>query len=207
MNQLFYRLENFKIKMFFETEFLSGHEQIPVSDTLFLEFLKLNHDGFFFSKALHIYGLSNLSFHNIFKVNKVFAEEYQSILKSPGFCFATDVFGNQFCFNNQGTVSFLNIETAEEELIANSFEEWIERILAETNYFSGESLLLQWEEVMGPLNFNERLVPKRPFIINGAYACENLRIDDWENCLRYNASIARQIHDLPDGTMIEFRVD
>jgi hypothetical protein len=41
-----------------------------------------------------------------------------------------------------------------------------------------------------------------PFVLGGAYSIENLRLKHYKENLYFNASIASQISDLPDGTPI-----
>ncbi|WP_163505153.1 SMI1/KNR4 family protein [Fodinicola acaciae] len=80
--------------------------------------------------------------------------------------FAEDIFGEQFGIKNNKICSF-NPETGETEEIASSLEEWAESILADYNMMTGYSLGSEWQRVNGSLPFNQRLLPKIPFILNG----------------------------------------
>jgi hypothetical protein len=175
-----------------------------IQDSACTEFLNKGYDGFYFSKALHIYGLSQDNFHDIDHINAAFKEEYGFLDKIPYF-FACDLFGNQFGFDSKEIV-FFNLETCKSEPVAKNFEDWMGVIIEKSNYYSGESILLDWENVLSPIELNQRLVPRTPFVIGGEYSPKNMLAVDCIKTINYNASIARQIYNVPDGTLIELKV-
>ena len=60
---------------------------------------------------------------------------------------------------------------------------------------------------MLPLNYDERLTPKMPFILEGDYDLNNVRVEKLGKILEFNSSIAKQIFDLPDGTPFKIKVE
>lgn len=175
---------------------------LKFSDSDYIDFLSNSFDGFYFSKSLHIYGYSEYDFHNIEFINNLIQKEYDFIKDFDLISFACDVFGNQFCFAKNG-IALFNIETGEKEILTPCFRDWIDIILTDPNYYSGESILTDWEELMTPLKYNERFLPLQPFVIGGQFAAKNMRVYDFITVIKYNASLARQIYNLPDGSSIE----
>jgi hypothetical protein len=74
------------------------------------------------------------------------------------------------------------------------------------DYLTGESLLARWESKNGYLNTGDRLCPKKPFVVGGEYDIENLSPLGIEKNLSYNSELAKQIHNLSDGTPIRFQI-
>lgn len=195
----------------------SSH-QIPVNSALLTEiyltntvdknyssFLQSNSTGFFFSDALHLYGLSEDEYHDIFYINSFLKKAYGFLMKDEVFFFGCDLFGNQFAFL-KNEICMLNVETGEFDMIAPDFNKFVDILIAEQNYYTGESVLIQWNDLMTPMNFKQRLVPIKPFVIGGEYSPNNMRAVDFFETISYNASIAKQIYDLPDGANIEIIV-
>ena len=198
---MFDRLVKHKIKEPFQCEIdfsnlAEFHAKIE-DEGYFTFILEISNGGFFFDKALHIYGLcKEPCYQSILDINDHIQNEYRELVKGTVF-FGQDIFGNQFGYDKNEIV-FFNIETAEKKVIAKNFEDWIAIILRESNYYTGHPLAKLW----GNINFNERLCPKKPFIIGGEYKIENLYIEKYPMYLSTNANIARQIFYLPDGTDI-----
>lgn len=182
--------------------------QKNISDKFYLDFIKTYNGGYFFDKALHIYGCTNkFTFHSINKINDKINHEYGKI-SYGNFFFASDVFGNQYCYDFQiGHIFLFNIESGDKEFVANNFLEWIEAIKSETDYYTGQSIIQKWEGIMLPVNYDERLTPKKPFVIGGDYHPNNLRVEKLDKILEFNSSIAKQIYDLPDGTSITIKLE
>jgi hypothetical protein len=96
-----------------------------------------------------------------------------------------------------------NPETGNIEVVATSLEGWAERILADYTVETGWPLAHEWQRRYGPLPVQERLIPKIPFVLGGAYDTDNLYAIDAVKGMRFRADIARQIRDLPDGTQVK----
>ncbi|MDX2173675.1 MAG: hypothetical protein SFY56_11190 [Bacteroidota bacterium] len=171
----------------------------------YMKFIKDGHTGFYFNKSLHIYGISADNFHDIIFINQLFKSNYNFAINENVKCFASDLFGNQFCWNGYEII-FFNNETCEMEPLAKNFREWVNVILEDINYFTGNSILNLWEEIMLPLEFSEKLVPIKPFVLGGEYHPNNLRPLNFIESIKYNSEIAKQIFDLPDGTEIKIEI-
>ena len=195
------KLVKYKYKDYTPSKSLYIETNISENKT-YNEILKLKLDGFYFSKALHIYGFCDDNFHNIEYINTFFKNKFNFINSKDLILFGCDLFGNQFCFK-ENKIGFLNIETGETELIAENFEDWVNVLLNDYNYYTGVQILNEWEELMLPLKITERFVPIKPFVIGGEYSPKNMRAIEFFETLDYNSSLAKQIYNLPDGTPIE----
>jgi hypothetical protein len=63
-----------------------------------------------------------------------------------------------------------------------------------------------WQKAHGVPNPWHRLIAKTPFVLGGAHELSNLSAMDSLIVMRNLGNLARQIHDLPDGSSIEFRI-
>ncbi len=122
-----------------------------------------------------------------------------------GVFFAEDVFGTQFGLCPDGVVTF-DPETADYELVAASMEEWAALLLADPAYWTGHPVAAAWQRANRPLCAGERLSPVTPFVLGGAFDAANLRAIEATEGMRFRASIATRIRDLPDGAQVELRV-
>jgi hypothetical protein len=176
--------------------------ELGLKDETWVALIPLLNGGYFFSRSLHIYGLCNEpSSHSILHINNLLRNQYGDLIGSQVF-FACDLFGNQFGFSKEG-ISFWNIETAESEIVAENFKEWMHVLEFELDYFTAEPLAIEWQDAVRPLNPDERLTPETPFVIGGEYETGNLQALSFESIVRFNAIIAKQVFDLPDGTAID----
>lgn len=116
--------------------------------------------------------------------------------------FAEDIFGDQFALGPLGVMRF-NAETARTSVLALTIEDWAELVLQNYEEETGYPLAHQWQLQYGPLPQGQRLNPKRPFVMGGAYAVENLTPVDAAEGMKFRGEIAVQIHDLPDGATID----
>ena len=185
-----------------------GTSQYPVTidDSDFVYFQLNFGGGFFFENAFLIYpNLQNsksiLDFNNI---NNLMKSCFCDLIKGALF-WGCEIFGNQFAFKD-GSFYFFNIETAEFEFMGNSFDEVVVLLKSETEYFTGKSLLLKWQESYGIIANDERLCPKRPFVVGGEYEINNLYKLNIGQLIKYNGALANKISGLQDGTIIDFEV-
>jgi hypothetical protein len=129
--------------------------------------------------------------------------EYQQDLRDVLF-FAEDIFGVQFCIRAE-EVCIFEPETGLFTSICSSLEAWAAYVLGDINLATGYPLAHDWQLKNGPLTPGSRLLPKLPFVVGGKYELGNLyTLDDAEG-MRFRASIANQIRDLPDGSQITFK--
>jgi hypothetical protein len=92
-------------------------------------------------------------------------------------CFAQDLFGVQFAIEDQLIVTF-DPETADRHTIGESLDDWAEWLLAEPDERGAWSLATAWQKNHGPLDHNERLLPKTFFVFGGKYTGNNLTVSD-----------------------------
>lgn len=208
MNEINFLLRNRNDELFLPVYSGDLEQSRSITDKHYIEFIKKYNGGFFFEKSLLIYGYtSNHEIYSLDKINEKINLEYGTI-SANNFFFACDAFGNQFCFDYLiDKIFFFNIETGNKEFIANDFIEWIQVIKSETDYYTGQPFVVKWEEIMHPLNSDERLTPKMPFILNGQYDLNNIRVEKLDKILEFNSSIAKQIFDLPDGTPFKIKLE
>lgn len=166
-------------------------------DTSYDDYLNTTNGGFYFENALHLYGISPAySHHDIDYIHELINKLYGE-LSNALFFFGEDLFGNQFAFSAEGIVLF-NIETAERKYLASNFLEWVTILEGDLNAITGRSLVPT--DAIFELAWGKRLCPKLPFILGGDFKMENLVLKGFEENFGFNASIAKQIHELPDGT-------
>mgnify|MGYP001546136526 CR=1 FL=1 len=176
-----------------------------IHDKNYLEFIKKINGGFFYNYSLHIYAVStSFEFHDIFKINEIIKESFGKIIKND-FYFAQEIFGNQFGYCDEGIV-FLNIESGERNIIARDFDEWMEILNKDLDYFTGRKLVESWNKFNNAMKPNERFCPKIPFVIGGKFEIENLFLQAFPKNILANANIATQIYELPDGTPIKLKI-
>lgn len=165
-------------------------------------------NGFYgFESALHVFPAApfekemTLGRWNTFSV---WRNEYGRLSDNMLF-FAEDAFGNQFCLHHGG-ISVFEAETGRIEIIANTVEEWADRVLADYNLMTGYPLLHRWQTVYGRLPMGMRLVPKIPFVLGGEYDLENLSAMSAVSGMKSRGNLAVQLVDLPDGAQVEYRI-
>lgn len=171
-----------------------------------LESMLASRNGFYaFESALHVFpvgerrGVMDLVRWNAVDLWKT----AYNTLANDCFCFAEDTFGMQYCMYD-GQVCFFDAETADIEVFSDTLDGWAEKILQDPGLHTGYSLAHQWQQRYGAIPEGRRLLPKRPFFAGGDYTIDNLYLADAVEGMRARGSIAQQIHDLPDGTTIEF---
>jgi SMI1 / KNR4 family (SUKH-1) len=190
-----------------KNEFVSAkvEDVISVKDLDYIDFLKLFNGGFFFNQALHFYSIENtIKIFTLNEMNILLYSKYEKLSKGLTF-FAQDIFGNQFAFEGKRII-FFNIETGDKEEIAQNFDEFINVVLQNSDYYIGEIYLSEWKSLNGDIKLNERLCPKIPFVLGGEYNIANLYALEIEKNIEYNAAIAVQVKDLPDGTAYKLEV-
>jgi hypothetical protein len=172
-----------------------------------LERLLTRKNGFVaFESSLHILSLGAVAMDcTLDEWNKpdLWRDAYGR-LASEGLYFAEDAFGNQFCVR-EGKVCAFDAETAEMRIVSPGLEQWAEVVLGDYAYWSGFPLAHDWQLQNGPLPTGSRLVPKQPFVIGGEYALQNLRAVSAVRGMRWRGGIAKQIHELPNGSPVRLQ--
>jgi hypothetical protein len=120
-------------------------------------------------------------------------------------CFAEDIFSNQFCIAGD-KICLFNAEPAEVEEISSTIDDLCIKILENYNSLTGYRFAREWQELHGRLPGRHRLMPKKPFVVGGAYEVSNIVAIDSFLLMKSLGNLAHQIHDLPDGTYIRFEV-
>jgi hypothetical protein len=161
-------------------------------------------NGFYaFKAALHVFPRCNHDSHeNLGHWNDFenWKSAYGELLGSAT-CFAQDVFGEQFATLGADIVGF-NPESGAIRPLASTIEDWACRILADYETMTGYPFANDWQETFRVLRDNERLMPKRPFILGGTYDVNNLYAFDALQAMRLRGDIYRQIANVPEGSDI-----
>ncbi|UWY30124.1 SMI1/KNR4 family protein [Flavobacterium sp. TR2] len=193
----------------YKTKTLNSEEtdlSFYISDDRYKDFIRNGNAGFYFKDALHFYGNSNeFSFHSLVFMNELIRKLYGEICKDLTFI-AEDVFGNQFCYNIHNYFFMFNIESGELTELAFGFEDFINQLKEDSDYFTGEGLLTEKIENIANLSLGYRYCPKLPFILGGEYSSENLVLKTYTENLEFSSSIYHQIKDLPDGSDFEIKI-
>jgi hypothetical protein len=160
--------------------------------------------GLFLDRSLQFYGFaSTKNYQDIDFINQIFSEEFGNYFKGI-LTIGQDIFANQFVYDLSTQEIFLfNIETADKEKLANNFKHFIEILFSDLEYYSGRTFILNWNNSFGS---DQRLCPQKPFIIGGDYVNENFYASSFPKYLYFFADIAKQIHEIPDGTPIKLKI-
>jgi hypothetical protein len=176
-----------------------------IDDALYHRFMVQTNGGFFFNRSLLIYGLGDVPAYASFVDINLLVNSVYNTFASKAHFFACDFLGNQFAFLDK-EVHLLNIETGQFELVAANFSQWLTALSDHLDYYTGQSLLRGWEQQFKQLSAEKRLCPKVPFSMGGQYSIHNLFSVNVEEMIKYNADIASQIYNLPDGTELKLKL-
>jgi len=119
--------------------------------------------------------------------------------------FGEDIFGDQFCFKDR-RIHVFHSETGEVEFMAEDLETWAQVILDGYPFWTGYPLAHDWQALHGPLKRGHRLSPKIPFVMGGDYKVDFLYSIPSIEAMRFRASMAMQIRNLPDGSKVKLIV-
>jgi len=119
--------------------------------------------------------------------------------------FAEVAFGIQFCTRDDSVQSF-DPETGRFTKVAETLEDWARWILENHTLRTGWPLAHQWQAQHGPLQPGMRLLPKVPFVCGGQFSVENLYVLKDVDGMRFRASLANQLINVPDGTEIVLKI-
>ncbi|PXY25872.1 SMI1/KNR4 family protein [Prauserella sp. PE36] len=119
-------------------------------------------------------------------------------------CFAQDLLGVQFAIEDDRRVVSFDPETGERTAIGAGLGDWATWLLEDPGPRGAGPLARLWQDTHGALGHDERLLPLTPFVLGGAYGLDNLVARDAVTAMRSRGAIARQLHELPDGTPISF---
>jgi hypothetical protein len=182
-------------------------ESIGIEDALYIEFLRDNNGGYFYTNSLLLFGFSEKQEQfNILHMNDLYKKYYANLVDGLYF-FGQDIFGNGFAFENESIV-FFNMESGQKDVLASSFIEWLEVLYNDLDYYTGESLVSELNnDERKELTINKRLSPKYPFILGGEYDINNLVLKNYIENISYNSSIAKQVYGLPAGSKIEIKIE
>ncbi|MFC5910669.1 SMI1/KNR4 family protein [Streptacidiphilus monticola] len=122
------------------------------------------------------------------------------------FCFAQDIFGVQFAVVEGKEVVRFDPETARDEVLGESLEDWAAWLLADPDVNGAASFAYAYQQERGALDPNERLVPRTFFVAGGGYDFDNFVAYDAVTAMRIRGPIAQQVHDLPDGATVNIRL-
>ncbi len=199
-------LDKSKSLDFVPQAFTSDIEPLLVKDDFYLSFLRSFNGGYFFDNALHIFGTAEETpHHDLNYINNLFRVSFRELSKDIWF-FAEDIFGNPYGFYDNNVILF-NLETSDKEIVAKDFSGWLNEINNDIDYYTGQSLAQKLnKEDKFQLSCGKRLGAKYPFVIGGEYTIENLTLKGFKDNIGYNASIAKQIADLPDGSAIKLDI-
>jgi hypothetical protein len=119
--------------------------------------------------------------------------------------FAEDIFGVQFCIRDDAIHRF-DPETGAFQEMAPTLDAWAKILLADAEVLTGHSIAHRWQVRHGPLPGGSRLVPVIPFVLGGEFEVTNLHLLEAAKGMRFRASIAVQIRDLPEGTEVKIKL-
>jgi hypothetical protein len=165
-------------------------------------------NGFYaFESALHVCPIQSCDTEiGLFAWNAsdLWRNEYQGLADDCLF-FAEDIFGVQFCAMDDGIHQF-DPETGARRKIASDLEGWAAAVLGDYEELTGYPLAHEWQLMNGAIAAGLRLVPKIPFVGGGRFEVSNLYPIEAVQAMRFRASLAVQIRDLPEGARVQIRI-
>lgn len=173
------------------------------------ELLKIKNGFYAFESALHVFPsadpiLCKTMSLETWNEQHLWRGEYNHLTEGCLF-FAEDIFGSQFCIHTN-QICIFEPETGELENLCSSIDEWAMQILQDHEVLTGFPLAHEWQKKNGKIADGRRLLPKVPFIGGGEFSIKNLYEIDSVQGMKSRASLARQIHDFPDGTKFTFKI-
>lgn len=182
-----------------------GVEQGPLAE---LARLLSAMNGFFaYNAGVHVFragdegvGYDVLSWNS----TELWKATYQG-LADDFFCFGQDILGTQFAVYQDQVVAF-DPEDATHKVIGPTLGDWAEWLAKDQDVNATNGLAHAWQKANGALAPHERLLPKQLIILGGEVAFDNLIVSDAAKAMRVRGPIAKQIHDVPDGTRIRIEV-
>lgn len=191
----------------FPSELPKSHGQMERFEKELYGLLAKKNGFYAFKCALHVFpfglrqGVMDIVSWNSMDL---WRNEYGDLTKGIWF-FGEDIFGNQFCVNNNKICTF-DPETGDLEVIGNSIEDWAEWILTDPALGTGFPVVEMWEKENGRLEVNHRLIPRLPFAAGGDYSLQNLYSTESTKSMRIRGPIAREIHHLPDRAKFRIKI-
>lgn len=165
-------------------------------------------NGFFaFESALHVFPSSPRVPFSLESWNRadLWRSEYPPIPEEVLF-FAEDIFGDQFALKENG-ISRFESETGAFKPIAATLDDFIGKLLTDYRQLTGFDFAHEWQAAHGALRLGQRLAPKVPFVLGGAYHLDNLYAAEQVDLMRLRGHIAKQIAAMPDGAKIKIKID
>jgi hypothetical protein len=176
-----------------------------IVDQEYFSFIKMRNGGYFCNYGIQFYSISDqIDYQSIFYLNDLLRNEFGSII-SDMFFIGQDIFGNQFGMKKKGYYLF-NIETGDIEFLAKCFDDLLEVIYYNLSYYSGKELIAEWVMRNNKFIASDRFAPKIPFVLGGDYTIDNIYSLNCILNIRNNANIAKQVHNLPDGTNFKIEI-
>ena len=114
----------------------------------------------------------------------------------------------QFAIVDGEQVVRFDPETARDEVLGESLEDWAAWLLADPDVHGAASFAYAYQQAHGALAPDTRLVPRTFFVAVavGGFEFENFLAYDAVTAMRIRGPIAQQVHDLPDGASVNIRL-
>ncbi|MCX2729410.1 hypothetical protein OOZ19_04095 [Saccharopolyspora sp. NFXS83] len=119
------------------------------------------------------------------------------------FCFGQDLFGVQFAISDNRTVVTFDPENGHRASIGSSLQDWAEWLLADPNVRGAHGFATSWQDEHGALTVEQRLIPRRFFVLGGTYDRSNVTSMDAVEAMRIRGPLARHLHNLPKGANVQ----
>ncbi|WP_158894065.1 SMI1/KNR4 family protein [Amycolatopsis anabasis] len=121
-------------------------------------------------------------------------------------CFGQDLFGVQFGLDqHHRRVVRFDPETGTRTTLGDSLHDWAAWLLDEPDLHGCRAFATAWQHHHGPLDYDQRLIPWRPFVLHGTYEFANLTTKPAATCMRIRGPIAQHIHNTTDGTPLHLQ--
>jgi hypothetical protein len=178
-------------------------------DEPYLSFLAECNGGYTRDNYIHLFGEKGARGHNIFDWNNPeLWKKYYGMGESE-FCFAEDIFGNQYCFDlrePKGTVKMLMVDDGKLFFVSPTFEFFIEAAVFDRETFEEMRDLSSryFQRTCTEYQLFHHIAYKHPILLAGSDSdIGNLELSESVMHLRLLGQIVTQVKGLPKGTRIK----
>lgn len=176
------------------------------------ELLEKRNGGYFHGGALHVFGAcAEPAFHSLPAWNAAdgwrtaFGEATEGL-----FFFAETAFGDQFAHDDSGKVFALRSEEGVVEQVADDFEHWLLKVIADPDGELARDYFVGWVQAHGHLPHGSQLQAFPPFVLLGDEEEPDIEaVDAFDNMAFHGAfasQFAEALASVPEGHRLKVDV-
>jgi hypothetical protein len=176
------------------------------------QLLEKRNGGYFYGGALHVFGAcTEPAFHSLTGWNAADGWRTDFGQAAEGlFFFAETAFGDQFALDAAGKVFALRSEEGVVEAVADDFEHWLLKVVADPDGELARDYFVGWVQSHGHLPYGSQLQAFPPFVLLGDEEEPDIQaVDSFDNMAFHGAfalQFAEALANVPDGHRLKVDV-